>query len=232
MNIRGIHKTSFIDFPGKISAVLFSGGCNLGCGYCHNPALARNDASLEVIPEEKVLGFFTRRKGLIDGVTLSGGEPTLEKNLHQFIKSIKNIPLAVKLDTNGLKPDVVYSLLEDGLLDYVALDIKTSPEKYNRLTNRDVDFSLILKTLDHVRESGIAYEIRTTCVPGFCDEDDFRKIAAATGRVKRYALQQFVSSVDMLDNSMSQLDPYPSRYLESLRDLVLSFADECFIRGI
>jgi len=232
VNIKGIHKTSFVDFPGKISAVLFTGGCNLECGYCHNPALARNDQNLEVISGKDALEFLSRRKGLIDAVTLSGGEPTLQKDIQDFIESVKKIPLLVKLDTNGLKPEVVNLLLKKDLLDYVALDVKTSPAKYNTLTHREVDFSLIVKTLDSLRESGIDYEVRTTCVPGFCDEQDLREIGNAIGHVRRYVLQQFVSSVDMLDNSMRNIDPYPSRYLEKLCTVSLDFADESLVRGI
>ncbi len=232
MNIRGIYKTSLIDFPGKISTVLFSGGCNLNCGFCHNPDLVRDSPHLPRISNEEALSFLAGRKGLIDGVTLSGGEPTMNGDLPDFLAEIKKIPLEIKLDTNGLNPGAVERCLSEGLLDYAALDIKTSPDKYPAVTGRDVDFSAIAETLEIIRMSGIGYELRTTCVPGYAEAGDFREIGSRLGRVKRYYLQQFISAMPLLDDSYRTLKPYPARHLADLAVTVREFADMCGIRGV
>ncbi|HQL81024.1 MAG TPA: anaerobic ribonucleoside-triphosphate reductase activating protein, partial [Spirochaetota bacterium] len=191
MNIRGIYKTSLIDFPGKISTVLFSGGCNMRCRFCHNPDLACNWQDLELSSNEEALDIISRRKKVIDGVTISGGEPTLSKNIDSFIRQIKSLGLAVKLDSNGLKPDVISRLIGQNLVDYVAVDIKTSPEKYRSLTDSEADFASIVQCINILKKSGIDYEVRTTCVPGYVTLEDLAGIRDAIGRVRAYHLQQF-----------------------------------------
>ena len=153
MNIRAVYKTSLIDFPGKISAVLFTGGCNLQCKYCHNVDLVKNCSSLKEYTEQEVLQLLVARKHLLDAVTISGGEPTLRANIDNFISKIKKIPLLVKLDSNGLQPRIIQSLLDKKLLDYVAIDIKTSPEKYSDLAGFKVDFSLITETIEILKKN-------------------------------------------------------------------------------
>ena len=230
MNIKGIHKTSLIDYPGKISSILFTGGCNLRCRYCHNPALACNDCGLGLSNDE-AYSIIERRKDLIDGVSITGGEPTLARNIDGFIGSLRKLGLSVKIDTNGLNPPVIERLLEKKMLDYVAIDVKTSPEKYNLLTGRIVDFSLIRETIDIVRDHGVEYEIRTTCIPNYLTFEDVISIGKAIGRVKRYFLQQFVNDVT-LDEEFSLYEPYPLEVLESYRDYILTFSDFCSIRGV
>lgn len=230
MNIKGIHKTSLIDYPGKICSILFTGGCNLRCKYCHNPDLACNK-NLTTLSNEEALSFIRKRKELIDGISISGGEPTLAKNITDFISSVKDISLAVKIDTNGLNPDVIEKLLKRDLLDYVAIDIKTSPEKYEFLTNRKIDFSHIKETVDLVRDSGVDYELRTTCIPHFVTLEDFWSISREIGHVKQYYLQQFVNE-KTLDPSFASYQPYPPQVLISFREYVKTFADICELRGI
>ncbi len=232
MNIRGIHKTSFIDFPGRISVVLFTGGCNLQCCYCHNPELAHNSDNLERHDSEHVLAYLQKRKGLIDGVTISGGEPTLRGGLEPFITRVKDIGFSVKLDTNGLQPEVVENLVGKKLLDYVALDIKTSPGKYRELTGVDVDFSKIISTASILKNSPIEYELRTTCVPGFVTLDDFAEIKKIIGPVQHYYLQQMISTTPLIDERLRNSTPYPLFMLESFREFVSTFAAKCVIRGI
>ncbi|MCP4133495.1 MAG: anaerobic ribonucleoside-triphosphate reductase activating protein [bacterium] len=232
MNVRGIYKTSLIDYPGKISAVVYTGGCNLRCRYCHNPELVEAGNSLELYPNDEVLAFLKKREMLIDGVTITGGEPTLAKNIDSFIETIRELSLEVKLDTNGLKPDVVERLLQKELLDYIAIDVKTSPENYSKLTNRETDFSQIIKTVDIVRASGLDYEIRTTCVPEYVTLEDLESIKNALGRVKKYCLQQFVSHVPLIDTSLEEKDPYSVRVLGEFKEFVASFADIVEVRGI
>ncbi|MCU0821806.1 MAG: anaerobic ribonucleoside-triphosphate reductase activating protein [Spirochaetes bacterium] len=232
MNFKGIHKTSLVDFPGKLSTVLFAGGCNLNCRYCYNPELVNNNKELETLKVPDILSFLKKRQALIQGVVISGGEPTLLKNLDKFIESVKEISLAVKIDTNGLNPDIIQTLLQKGLVDYIAIDIKTSPEKYESLTRKkNVDFSLIKKTIDHVKKSGVDYEIRTTCIPDYITLDDFKSIKKELGSVKKYFLQQFVNKMT-LDPDMQKKTPYPVSVLNSFKEFVITFAEHCELRGV
>lgn len=232
MNVKGIHKTSLIDYPGKICSIIFSGGCNMRCLYCHNPELACNSSGISGISNDEVLDLVKarRRRGLIDGVSLSGGEPTLAKNIEPFIRELRNAGLAIKLDTNGLNPSLVEKLLADNLLDYVAMDVKTSPGKYGELTGARNAFPLVKRTVETVRESGIDYELRTTCVPHYVTMEDFVSIRGEIGHVSRYYLQQFVNLVT-LNETMRQVVPYSVTRLREFRDYVKTFADVCEIRG-
>ena len=232
MNIRGLFKTSLVDYPGKVSSVIFIGGCNLRCGFCHNPELALNSPSLEKIEDSEVLSFLEKRKGLLDGITISGGEPAMDRGLIPFLTSIKSLGLSVKLDTNGFFPRVVSECLEKKLIDYAAVDVKTSPGKYPSLTGKDISFDDVLVTLDILKNSSIDYEIRTTCVPGFAAVEDIKKIGEATGRVKKYYLQQFVNINTLLDSGIKMLTPYTADYLKELKAEAEKFSDFCSIRGI
>ncbi|MBN2159592.1 MAG: anaerobic ribonucleoside-triphosphate reductase activating protein [Spirochaetes bacterium] len=232
MNIRGIYKTSLIDFPGKICTVLFSGGCNLRCRYCHNPDLACGWQDLELSSNETALELLKKRKKVIDGVTLSGGEPTLSRNIEAFLENIKQLDLAVKLDSNGLQPHVIERLIDRGLLDYAAIDIKTSPQKYAALTNTEVDFTKIARSVELLRAGGIDHEVRTTCLPGYVTIEDLESIRNSIGQVKKYFLQQFQRDVRLLDRTWEVIEPYPPEVLFRFRDFILTFAERCEIRGI
>lgn len=232
MNIRGLFKTSLVDYPGKVSSVIFTGGCNLRCGYCHNPDLALNSPALEKIDDNEVLSFLEMRKGLLDGITVSGGEPTMDRGLIPFLTAVKSLGLSIKLDTNGFFPRVVSECIEKKLIDYAAVDVKTSPEKYPALTCKDISFSEVLSTLDILKKSQIDYEIRTTCVPGYAEIDDIIKIGESVGRVKKYYLQQFVNINTLLDSGIRMLHPYTSTHLKDLKIEAEKFSDFCSIRGI
>ena len=238
MNIKGLYKTSLVDYPDKVTSTIFLGGCNLRCGYCHNPDLALNSSVLENIKEEEVLSFLEKRKNLIDGVTISGGEPTIEKGLIPFLEKVKSLKLLVKIDTNGFMPHIISECIENQLVDYVAVDIKTSPEKYPSLTGKDLSFDAVLATIDLLRGSFffkgsvLDHEIRTTCVPGFVTVDDIKRIGESLGSVQKYYLQQFVNTNAMLDSEMKILTPYSIDYLYELKNEAEKFSSFCSIRGI
>ncbi|OHD63244.1 MAG: anaerobic ribonucleoside-triphosphate reductase activating protein [Spirochaetes bacterium RBG_13_51_14] len=232
MNIRGIYKTSLIDFPGKICTVLFSGGCNLRCRFCHNPDLADNWKVLELASNEEAIDLIRKRKKVIDAVTISGGEPTLSLNIDSFFEKIKELGMSIKLDSNGLHPEVISRLIGKRLLDYAAIDIKTSPEKYRLVTGTDVDFSRIVESIDILRTGGIDYEVRTTSIPGYVTLDDFAGIRDRIGRVRSYCLQQFHRDARLLDRSWESIEPYPVEKILAIREFVLTFADRCELRGI
>ena len=232
MNIRGLYKTSLVDYPEKITSTIFLGGCNLRCGYCHNPDLALNSPVLEKIEEDEVLAFLKKRSGVLDAVTISGGEPTIEKGLIPFLEKVKSLKLLIKLDTNGFLPHVVSEIIERKLIDYAAVDIKTSPEKYPSLTGAALSFDAILATIDILKSSGIAHELRTTCVPGFVTVDDIKRIGESVGAVTQYYLQQFVNANTLLNSEIETLTPYSIDYLHELKSEAEKFAAFCSIRGV
>lgn len=231
MNIRGIYKTSLINFPGRICTILFAGGCNLRCRYCHNPKLVHNDSELQSYAVEEIIRLLEKRKSMVNAVTLSGGEPTIDPGLEPFLERLKDAGFYVKLDTNGLNPVIIRRLVERRLLDYAAVDVKTSPEKYYRLTGREVDFGLIKQTIALLENNVEGWELRTTCVPGFAEINDFEQIKYALGRVKKYYIQQFVPSKGLLDAEMSGLEPHTDKHLREVKKYIESFADLCEIRG-
>ena len=232
MNVRGIYKSSLVDYPGKIAAVVFNAGCNFRCGFCHNPDIVVNGHALEEVSDDEIISFIDSRRKLIDGVVITGGEPTLSSNLPEFLKKIKECGFYIKLDTNGSSPEVVEDLLSQNLLDYIALDIKTSPKLYSQFTSSDITFETILKTLSHIKKSEIEYELRTTCVPGFIDDEILKEIGELTGRVKAYYLQQFSTSPSLLDNNYKSIEPFRIDYLNDLLEIVKNFSEICSIRGI
>ena len=201
--IGGIQKTTLVDFPKKVAAVVFTQGCNFRCGYCHNselltyPNLEEGSKSLISRLGEECKNFFDflqTRKGKLDGVVITGGEPTLQSGLYDFIWNIKDLGFAVKLDTNGSNPEITEKLLNDNLLDYIAMDIKAPIKKYSEIVNVDVKTDNILRSINLIINSGIDYEFRTTVIKTQLSFDDFEKIGQMIKGAKQYYLQKFVPS--------------------------------------
>ena len=192
MVLGGLQKNSFIDYPGKISCVLFVSGCNFDCPYCHNPELVKGEfTGSSLIDEDMVFDFLKKRKGFLDGVVISGGEPTLKKGLASFCNKIKRIGYPVKLDTNGSRPRVIKRLVDEGLVDYIAMDIKTDPFCYPRLIKKDCRPDDILSSIRIIMESVMDYEFRTTCVRPFVDSRIMENIVKNIKGAMLYALQRF-----------------------------------------
>ncbi|MBW1997729.1 MAG: anaerobic ribonucleoside-triphosphate reductase activating protein [Deltaproteobacteria bacterium] len=193
MVLGGLHKNSFIDFPGRISSVLFLRGCNFRCPYCHNPELARGagGGNGNRLDEEDVYCFLAQRRGFLDGVVVSGGEPTLQAELPRLCTKLKEMGYPVKLDTNGSRPEILKLLIDEGMVDYVAMDLKTIPSRYNLVADPDWDASDILRSTELIMKSGIAYEFRTTCVRPIVNEDDVLGIARIVQGAQTYVLQRF-----------------------------------------
>lgn len=200
--IGGVQKTSLIDFPAKISSIVFLRGCNFKCGYCHNPELLGNMA---IAPfewsEESFFEFLLSRKNKLDGVVVTGGEPTLQKDLFSFIEKIKQMGFAVKLDTNGTNPDIVQNLIDNSLLDYIAMDIKAPYEKYEQITNSKVDLGNIQKSIKMLIEGDIPYEFRTTALASQLNMEDFDKIVDMISGAEKYYIQKFVPT-KIIDSSL------------------------------
>lgn len=200
--IAGLQKTTFIDFPEKIACIVFTQGCNFRCGYCHNPELFENKEPVLSVPA--FFEFLNKRKGKLDGVVITGGEPTLHKELKDFIKQIKDLEFLVKLDTNGTNPNLLEELFSENLLDYVAMDIKAPLDKYKSIVNVDVDEKTIQKSLDLIMNSGVDYEFRTTVLKSQLSIKDFEEICKTIKGAEKYYLQTFVPSKILDENLMSE----------------------------
>ncbi len=165
MQIHGFQKTTLLDFPGRVACTIFTGGCNFRCPFCHNGDLVLDPANVPRIAEDEIFLQLEKRRGILDGVCITGGEPTLQPDLADFIKKIRASGLLVKLDTNGYQPDILERLVADGLVDYVAMDIKHCPEKYNFISQvRDFDFGRIQESVSFLLEGNVPCEFRTTIV--------------------------------------------------------------------
>jgi pyruvate formate lyase activating enzyme len=194
MKIGGLQRVSLIDYPGLICAIIFLQGCNFKCSYCHNPELVDPSLFRSSIKEIDVMEFLGTRKGKLDAVTITGGEPTIQHKLPDFIRQIKKIGFAVKLDTNGSRPEVIKDLIAEKLLDYIAMDIKAPLDKYKEVVNTNVDQDSIKESIKLILKAKIPYEFRTTVVQSQLEENDILQIGKMIAGAGRYVLQNFVPS--------------------------------------
>lgn len=191
MKIHGLQKMTLLDFPGHVACTVFTGGCDMRCPFCHNYELVDGSAP-PIMEEEELFAFLEKRRGLLDGVAFTGGEPCLQKNLPDLMKRVKQMGYSIKLDTNGNHPDMLRRMMEEGLLDYVAMDIKNSPDKYALTAGlRQIDMGPIRESVKMLMEGPVNYEFRTTCVAQFHEEEDFVKIGEWLEGAKAYFLQSF-----------------------------------------
>lgn len=232
MQIKGLQKTTLIDFPGRVACTVFLAGCNFRCPYCQNPDLVGKAEKLPTISEEEFFRFLAKRKKWLDGVCITGGEPTINKELPEFIKKIKALGFAVKLDTNGTNPKMVAELLKAGLLDYIAMDIKAPLERYKEIVRVKVDVDAVKKSAALLMKGGVDYEFRTTVVPGLFDENDAKEIAKWLKGADKYYLQQFNPGVRLLDRGFEKLEPYPQERLEEFGEIMKPEFGVCEIRGL
>lgn len=184
----GFQKLSLIDYPGVISSVVFTAGCNFRCPYCQNPELV-DFPLVAPISEDDIMKHLGSSKNIIDGVVITGGEPTIHRGLHEFLEKLKKSGFMVKLDTNGSNPASLESILSSGLADYVAMDLKSPPEKHAVVTGSGVEFSRIIESIRLIRRSGVNYEFRTTVFPGVLDFTDYEAIASLLDPGENYYLQ-------------------------------------------
>lgn len=204
MKIHGLNKTTLLDYPGRVAATIFTGNCNFRCPFCHNASLVLNPDSQPAFSEEEVLSFLKKRKGILSGVCISGGEPTLQPDLPLFLSKIKELGYAIKLDTNGYRPDVLQTLLEAGLLDYIAMDIKSCFERYPLVCGiPDLDIEKIKTSMHLIIHSGLAYEFRTTITKELHPISDLVKLSYEIKGCHAYFLQPFQDSGDILGGDFS-----------------------------
>lgn len=232
MEFGGIQPTSLIDYPGQLCCTVFTRGCNLRCPYCHNASLVVGGRSNPGLPGSAVLAHLRRRGGLLDGLCLTGGEPLLHPGLLEFVAQVRALGFKVKLDTNGTRPEPLAALLSAGLLDYVALDYKAPLSKYREAVGGPFPQGAFLSTLRLLRNGGIAYEVRTTVVPGLLKGEDLVAIARELTPGERYVLQQFRPTPGLLQPAYRRLTPYPDRALLQMKGLVQPYVGEVIVRGL
>lgn len=228
----GLQKSSLIDYPGKLSCVIFLSGCNFDCHYCHNPSLATGTAECpDILMRDNLYNFLDERRDFLDGVVISGGEPTIQKNLFKLCETIKELGYSIKLDTNGSRPKELKRLLEQGLVDYIAMDIKTEPVRYKNLIRGDFNQDDLLSSILTIMQSAPDYEFRTTCAKGFVDERIIEKIAQLINGANLYALQSFnrvkILHPEFFQNQELGLDQIE---MDKLMSIAKPWVKECVVR--
>lgn len=230
MQIHGLNKTTLLDYPEHVAATVFTGGCNFCCPFCHNGDLVLHPGEFPVISEEEVLTFLKKRKNILSGVCVTGGEPTLQPDLADFIRKIKELGLLVKLDTNGYRPGVLQSLLREKLLDYVAMDLKNSREKYALTVGKpDLEIEKLEESVDMLLHSGVAYEFRTTVVKGLHEDEDFVKMGQWIEGAEAYYLQSYRDNENVIKKGYSA---FGKGELESFLQLVKPYVKKAELRGV
>lgn len=230
MKICGFQKMTTLDFPGKIACTVFTGGCNFRCPFCHNALLVTDIDENAVFSEDEILTYLYKRKGILDGVCITGGEPLIQKDITEFIEKVKETGMLVKLDTNGSNPKKLKELVENGLVDYVAMDIKNSKAKYPLTVDiPDYDISKIEESVEFLLSGAVDYEFRTTVVHEFHTADDISDIAKWISGAKRYFLQGFVDSGNLIGSGLSAVS---SQEMENFCTQAQDFVPNTVLRGI
>ncbi|MBQ8140770.1 MAG: anaerobic ribonucleoside-triphosphate reductase activating protein [Clostridia bacterium] len=229
MFIKGLQKTTLLDFPGKVACTVFTGGCNFRCPFCHNASLVISPDRDEQISEDEFFSFLEKRRSILDGVCVTGGEPLLQKDIESFMKRIKDMGYLVKLDTNGSFPERLKSILDQGLADYVAMDIKSSEEKYPLLCGIDVDTKKISESISLLIKGRIPYEFRTTIVRELHSLKDIEDAAKWIEGASRYFLQSFKDSGDVISSGLSAYSP---EELRKILDAVRKAIPSAELRGV
>ena len=232
IKIGGLHKNSLIDYPGKISCIIFLSFCNFDCPYCHNPELAKG-ISLHsgYLSEDLIFDFLESRKDFLDGVVVSGGEPTLQKGLISFCEKIRLMGYPVKLDTNGSRPEVIKKLIDEDLVNYIAMDIKTDPSHYTPLIKDNSSTDDIFLSVRIIKESNIDYEFRTTCIKPLINESILKNLSPWLKNSKLYALQQFSKAIVLNPEFFTDdSNIYNDNELLKLKSLAEQFVNKCIVR--
>lgn len=227
MLIGGFQKMTMLDYPGKVACTIFTYGCNFRCPFCHNATLVIDEASL--LSEDEILSYLNKRKIILDGVCITGGEPLLQKDIFEFLEKVRKTGLLVKLDTNGSYPEKLKEAIDRGLVDYVAMDIKTSLENYSKVADVNVKIQDIEKSIQILLENKVDYEFRTTVVRELHTKEDFEKISEWIKGAKRYFLQCFKDNENLIGNNLSAYTPHE---LEGFLAVLKNNIDKVSLRGV
>ena len=229
MQIHGFNKTTLLDYPGLVAATIFTGACNFRCPYCHNADLVLNPSSQPIIPEEEIFSHLRKRKGITQGVCITGGEPTLQKDLKDFIKKLKELDLKVKLDSNGYKPEVLKDLVKDNLLDYIAMDVKAPLDEYDVIAGVKLDTSKLKESIDFLIAGDLPFEFRTTVIKDFHTRESFEKISELIKGAKNYYLQGYIDSPNVIQPGLTS---YTYEEMQEFLPIFEGKVEHVEIRGV
>lgn len=230
MKIGGIQKTSLLDYPDTISAIIWTIGCNFRCPFCYNKDLVFG--RVVTISEEEVLSFLEKRKGMLEGLVISGGEPLLQDDIVSFAEKVKKMGYLIKIDTNGMYPEMLKELIDRKLVDYIAMDVKAPKNKYDSLSGVKVDIKKIEKSIEMIRSSLINYEFKTTFASNLLTREDIVEIAKWLKGSKRFYLQQFNNEANLISSKLQNSKPYSKdELIDTLKDIKPYF-EYCDVRGI
>ena len=230
MKIGGFQKTTLLDYPEHVSAIIWTVGCNFRCPFCYNTGLVYEESDL--FSEDEILSFLDKRKAFLEALTISGGEPFLQKDLKNFCKKVKNLGYKIKIDTNGTFPDKLKEMIDEKLVDYISMDIKAPKEKYEKLSGVKTDIEKINKSIEILQNSDIDYEFKTTVVPEFLEDKDIQEIAKWIKGSNKYFLQQFKNDIPVIKSDLASLKPYSEEYLQNILKEVKPYFSKCKLRGI
>ena len=223
MLIKGLQKTTLLDYPSKVASTIFTGGCNFRCPFCHNASLVTHIDPAQYIPEDEIFSYLSKRKGILDGVCITGGEPLLQPDIIRFCEKLRELGLLIKLDTNGSRPELLKQLADKGLIDYIAMDIKNSKALYAKTCGLSDFPAEVEESVSMIMELDIPYEFRTTVVKELHTEESIEELCRWIKDAKRYYLQSFKDSGDLIadgyssytENEMRQLLSIAKRYIPS-----------------
>ena len=230
MKIGGFQKTSLLDFPDIISAIIWTQGCNFHCPFCYNRDLV--EGSVKLIPEEEIISFLKKRKKLLEGLVISGGEPLIQKDITEFISTIKKLGYKVKIDTNGMYPKKLKELIEKKLIDYIAMDVKAPKNKYDKLSGVKTNIKKIEESIKIIQKSNVDYEFKTTFIPNLLTKEDITSIAKWLEGSKKFFLQQFKNDVPLVSSKLNNISAYPKEELIKVIQEIKPFFKYCTVRGI
>ena len=230
MNIQGFQKLTLLDYPGKMACTLFTAGCNMRCPFCHNSRLVINPSGETEFSDDEILSYLKKRQGILEGVAITGGEPLMQKDIDVFIRKIRDLGYSVKLDTNGTFPERLRDLVNRGLVDYVAMDIKNSPELYSETVGiSNYDISKIKESIAFLLEGKVDYEFRTTVVRELHSVFSMEGIGKLIQGAKRHYIQAFIDSGELIG---FDLNPVSKNEMETMQKVMLKYVDSCEIRGV
>jgi len=241
MIIGGLEKLTLLDYPDHLAAIIFTQGCNFRCHFCYNPMLVlprkggdeknKKEKGLSILSTEDLFLFLKERFGRLDGVVITGGEPTLHPDLPFFIKRIKKLGYDVKLDTNGTNPKMLAGLIQDKLIDYIAMDLKASFEKYEKVIGVKINYNNLKKSVKIIVESGLPHEFRTTVVPGLLSKGDFAKMGKIIPHADKWYLQKFKSDTALVNSEYIGKKAYSDQEMKEFAKIGRKFVDFCEVRS-
>ena len=230
MKIGGFQKTSLLDYPDRICAIVWTVDCNFRCPFCYNKNLV--NGNVELFNEDEVLSFLKKRKGLLEALSISGGEPLLQEDIVDFIKKVKKLDYLVKIDTNGTFPERLKEIIDEKLVDYISMDIKAPKNKYNKLAGTKANLRKIEESIEIIKNNAPDYEFRTTFIPDLLKKKDIIEIAKWLEGSKRFYLQQFKSDIPLISSKLDNVAPYSKEDIIKTLEEIKPFFKSCDVRGV